>query len=87
MTERHEVHPEILETLGMETGSYSLSENPDEARILKVVAPCEYCGLARIAFWDNQTGDFIGAKCPKTDEPGRERCFWGGYGNLPIGED
>jgi hypothetical protein len=87
MTERREVHPEILDSLGMAEDSFSLSENPEKARILKVVAPCEYCGLPRLAFWDKKTGDYIAAKCPRVGEPGRDRCFWGGYQNLPIGED
>ena len=76
---------EELEDLGFDPKGYSIDFSDPDARILKVLGQCAHCGLARLAYRDKETGDYIPARCPRRDEPVSNACLWGGR-NGTLGE-
>ncbi|HLE49360.1 MAG TPA: hypothetical protein VI819_05015 [Patescibacteria group bacterium] len=83
---KSEVNPEFLSRLGLNPDGLGIIMSIPGGNILKILGNCGVCGLLRVSYFNKADGTFV-TFCPRKGESVSNSCFWGGRGNLPIGEE
>jgi len=88
-----ELTPEIIERLGLDSSAEWGEIRADESGDIYVQGVCNVqdednkCPVAKTIVYNVETGEIVSDECPEPSDPNSKLCYWGGRGELPIGEE